>query len=79
MVSSAQIDDLHSMIEKFLRRLKGDVERIPPREETIIEVELTIEQKRYYRATNTSRTASTCTVAYRMLASQFDKYFNGIT
>ena len=51
MISSAQIDDLHSMIEKyFLRRLKGDVERIPPREETIIEVELTIEQKRYYRA-----------------------------
>ena len=51
MTSSAQIDDLHTMIEKyFLRRLKGDVERIPPREETIIEVELTIEQKRYYRA-----------------------------
>ena len=51
MTSAKEIDELHQMIEKFfLRRLKGDVEHIPPREETIIEVELTIEQKRYYRA-----------------------------
>jgi len=35
----------------FLRRMKDDVETsIPPKEETIIEVELTSLQKQYYRA-----------------------------
>lgn len=35
----------------FLRRMKDDVEKsIPPKEETIIEVELTSLQKQYYRA-----------------------------
>ena len=51
MNSAKELDELHALIEKyFLRRLKGDVEKIPPREETLIEVELTVEQKRYYRA-----------------------------
>jgi SNF2 family DNA or RNA helicase len=35
----------------FARRLKGDVEKsLPPKEETLVEVELTSLQKRYYRA-----------------------------
>ena len=34
----------------ILRRVKEDVEKsLPPKEETIIDVELTILQKRYYR------------------------------
>ena len=42
MATAQELDALHGEIEKyFLRRLKGDVERIPPREETLIEVELT--------------------------------------
>jgi superfamily II DNA or RNA helicase len=51
MATAQELDALHGEIEKyFLRRLKGDVEKIPPREETLIEVELTVEQKKYYRA-----------------------------
>ncbi|KAH3744388.1 chromodomain helicase DNA binding protein [Pelomyxa schiedti] len=35
----------------LLRRMKGDVEKsIPPKEETVVEVELTVLQKQYYRA-----------------------------
>lgn len=35
----------------LLRRLKGDVENsIPPKEEVLVEVELTSLQKKYYRA-----------------------------
>ena len=35
----------------MLRRVKEDVEKsIPPKEETIIDVELTTLQKKYYRA-----------------------------
>ena len=38
-------------IRFLLRRLKEDVEnKLPPKEETIIEVELTAMQKKYYRA-----------------------------
>ncbi|KAL7721116.1 Chromodomain helicase hrp1 [Entamoeba marina] len=47
-----QITHLQEMIKPFfLRRMKDDVEKsIPPKEETIIEVELTLIQKQYYRA-----------------------------
>lgn len=47
-----QVDDLHRILKPFLlRRLKGDVEKsIPPKEETIVEVELSKLQKQYYRA-----------------------------
>jgi len=52
MKSKEHIDQLHSTIRPFiLRRLKEDVEKsVPPKEETIIEVELTSAQKKYYRA-----------------------------
>lgn len=50
--SKEKIDDLHEAIRPYiLRRLKEDVEKsVPPKEETLIEVELTIAQKQYYRA-----------------------------
>jgi chromodomain-helicase-DNA-binding protein 7 len=46
------IDQLHEEIRPYiLRRLKEDVETsVPPKEETVIEVELTTAQKKYYRA-----------------------------
>ncbi len=52
MQSKDQVDDLHSVIRPYiLRRLKEDVEKsVPPKEETVIEVELTVLQKQYYRA-----------------------------
>ena len=52
MQSKDHIDELHEEIRPYiLRRLKEDVEKsVPPKEETIIEVELTIAQKQYYRA-----------------------------
>jgi SNF2 family DNA or RNA helicase len=45
--SKERIDELHETIRPFiLRRLKEDVEKsVPPKEETLIEVELTIAQK----------------------------------
>lgn len=52
MKSKERVDQLHEEIRPYiLRRLKEDVERsVPPKEETLIEVELTISQKQYYRA-----------------------------
>jgi len=52
MRDNAQLDALQSEIAPYmLRRVKEDVEKsIPPKIETIIDVELTILQKRYYRA-----------------------------
>jgi len=52
MKSKERIDELHEGIRPYiLRRLKEDVEKsVPPKEETLIEVELTIPQKQYYRA-----------------------------
>lgn len=46
------VDELHETIRPYiLRRLKEDVEKsVPPKEETLIEVELTTLQKQYYRA-----------------------------
>lgn len=50
--SKEKIDELHEEIRAYiLRRLKEDVEKsVPPKEETLIEVELTMAQKKYYRA-----------------------------
>lgn len=50
--SKEQLDELQKEIAPYiLRRVKEDVEKsIPPKEETIIDVELTMLQKRYYRA-----------------------------
>ena len=47
-----QVDKLHALLEPImLRRKKNDVETsIAAKEETIIEVELTVIQKQYYRA-----------------------------
>lgn len=52
MTTKETVDELHEMIRPYiLRRLKEDVEKsMPPKEETIIEVELTLSQKQYYRA-----------------------------
>ena len=52
MKDKDSIDALHELIRPYiLRRLKEDVEKsVPPKEETIIEVELTSIQKQYYRA-----------------------------
>lgn len=49
---SKQVADLHKMLKPFLlRRVKEDVEKsLPPKEETIVEVELTSIQKQWYRA-----------------------------
>jgi chromodomain-helicase-DNA-binding protein 7 len=50
--SKERIDELHESIRPYiLRCLKEDVEKsVPPKEETLIEVELTVLQKQYYRA-----------------------------
>jgi len=50
--SKEKIDEMHETIRPYiLRRLKEDVEKsVPPKEETLIEVELTLQQKQYYRA-----------------------------
>lgn len=50
--SKEVVDSLHRAIRPhILRRLKEDVESyVPPKEETVIEVELTVWQKQYYRA-----------------------------
>lgn len=52
MKSKERVDELHEAIRPYiLRRLKEDVEKsVPPKEETLIEVELTVTQKKYYRA-----------------------------
>ena len=52
MTSKEHIDQMHEAIRPYiLRRLKEDVEKsVPPKEETLIEVELTLQQKQYYRA-----------------------------
>ena len=47
-----QVASLHQLLRPyFLRRVKSDVEKnIPPKTETVIDVELTMLQKKYYRA-----------------------------
>lgn len=50
--NSEQVGKLHAILRPhLLRRMKEDVEKsIPPKEETLVEVELTSMQKQYYRA-----------------------------
>ncbi|PRP87395.1 chromodomain helicase hrp1 [Planoprotostelium fungivorum] len=50
--ASEQVSKLHALLRPhMLRRMKEDVEKsIPPKEETLVEVELTSLQKKYYRA-----------------------------
>ena len=50
--TAAAVEKLNESIKPFLlRRMKADVEKsVPPKEETIVEVELTSLQKQYYRA-----------------------------
>ncbi|KAH7482156.1 hypothetical protein KRP22_009845 [Phytophthora ramorum] len=52
LTDSAQVEKLHSELKPYLlRRMKEDVEKsLAPKEETIVEVELTVLQKQYYRA-----------------------------
>jgi hypothetical protein len=52
LTETAQVDELQMEIRPFvLRRMKENVEKsIPPKEETIIDIELTTLQKQYYRA-----------------------------
>lgn len=52
MKSKESVDALHEIIRPYiLRRLKEDVEKsVPPKSETLIEVELTVDQKQWYRA-----------------------------
>ncbi|RYH10750.1 hypothetical protein EON65_39270, partial [archaeon] len=50
--TSSQLDDLYTTIRPYLLRREKDIveKNIPPKEEVIIEVELTVPQKQYYRA-----------------------------
>merc|ERR1711871_1470529 len=50
--TAAQLEKIHKLIRPYiLRREKENVEKsVPPKEEVIVEVELTIPQKQYYRA-----------------------------
>jgi superfamily II DNA or RNA helicase len=49
--SSEQVQKLQEMLKPYLlRRIKSDVEALPPKTETIIDIELTAVQKQYYRA-----------------------------
>ena len=59
---ASQVDSLRKIMGPYvLRRLKHEVETaIPPRQETIIDVELTTLQKQYYRVFLT-KTANFCT------------------
>lgn len=52
MKSKENVDQLHEEIRPYiLRRLKEDVEKsVPQKSETLIEVELTVHQKKWYRA-----------------------------
>ena len=57
--SAAQLEMLHKSLKPYvLRREKEHVEKsVPPKEEVIIDVELTVPQKQYYRAIYEQNTA----------------------
>jgi chromodomain-helicase-DNA-binding protein 6 len=57
--SAAQLENLHKSLKPYvLRREKEHVEKsVPPKEEVIIDVELTVPQKQYYRAIYEQNTA----------------------
>mgnify|MGYP003262545888 CR=1 FL=1 len=52
LTDAGQVASLQKLLRPyFLRRVKSDVEKnIPPKVETVVDVELTILQKKYYRA-----------------------------
>eukprot|EP00514_Thraustochytrium_sp_LLF1b_P012886 CAMPEP_0184547034 /NCGR_PEP_ID=MMETSP0199_2-20130426/5316_1 /TAXON_ID=1112570 /ORGANISM="Thraustochytrium sp., Strain LLF1b" /LENGTH=2056 /DNA_ID=CAMNT_0026941483 /DNA_START=405 /DNA_END=6575 /DNA_ORIENTATION=- len=51
MTTAEAMDHFHDRLRPYmLRRIKSEVEPLPDREDTLIEVELTILQKRFYRA-----------------------------
>ena len=52
MKDSSQLEKLHDLLKPYmLRRMKEDVEKsLKPKEETVINVELTALQKKFYRA-----------------------------
>jgi SNF2 family DNA or RNA helicase len=52
VTDARQGSDLHSVLKPYLlRRVNEDVEKcLPPKEETILEVTLTLIQKKYYKA-----------------------------
>ena len=52
MKDATQLEKLHELLKPFmLRRMKEDVEKsLKPKEETVINVELTALQKKFYRA-----------------------------
>ena len=52
MKVAAQLEKLHSVLKSLmLRRMKEDVEKsLKPKEETVINVEMTAMQKKFYRA-----------------------------
>ena len=59
MKDAAQLEKLHGELKPYmLRRMKEDVEKsLKPKEETVINVELTALQKKYYRAVYDHNTA----------------------
>ena len=59
MKDVSQLEKLHAELKPFLlRRMKEDVEKsLKPKEETVINVELTAVQKKYYRAIYDHNTA----------------------
>ena len=59
MKDASQLEKLHAELKPFLlRRMKEDVEKaLKPKEETVINVELTAVQKKYYRAIYDHNTA----------------------
>jgi len=51
MTTAEEMDKFHDRLRPFmLRRIKSEVEPLPDRDDTLIEVELTTMQKRFYRA-----------------------------
>ena len=57
--SAAQLQKLHARLKPYLLRREKDVveKSVPPKEEIIIDVELTVPQKQYYRAIYEMNTA----------------------
>ena len=69
MKEASQLEKLHEELKPFmLRRMKEDVEKsLKPKEETVINVELTAMQKKFYRAVYDHNTS----VLYVMIISSY--------
>lgn len=70
---SAQVEELHKILKPYLlRRMKNDVEKsLPPREETIIEVELTTLQKQFYKVSQSVCSASSLPHPFLLVFSSY--------